>query len=61
MNNGSKGRCVTITPQASNEGITWLNLGAGASFDASGGLKNRKPEEFPPRAWFGARNRATFV
>jgi len=31
MNNGSKGRCVTITPQASDEGITWLKWGAGAS------------------------------
>jgi len=31
MNNGSKGRCVTITPQASDENITWLKWGAGAS------------------------------
>jgi len=30
MNNGSKGRCVTITPQASNKGITWLNRASGA-------------------------------
>ena len=31
MNNGSKGRCVTITPQASDEKITWLKAGLGAS------------------------------
>jgi hypothetical protein len=31
MNNGSKGRCVTITPQASDEGIAWLKVGLGAS------------------------------
>ena len=35
MNNGSKGRCVTITPQASDGRITWLNRAAGASFPAS--------------------------
>ena len=31
MNNGSKGRCVTITPQASNEELTSLKVGLGAS------------------------------
>jgi hypothetical protein len=35
MNNGSKGRCVTITPQASDEGITWLKVGLGASLGIS--------------------------
>ena len=33
MNNGSKGRCVTITPRASNGHPTWLNAVAVASFD----------------------------
>ena len=33
MNNGSKGRCVTITPQASNEVITWLKVASGASME----------------------------
>jgi hypothetical protein len=50
MNNGSKGRCVTITPQASNEGITWLKAALGASKEVllpvpygRSGLTHRKP------------------